>query len=303
MARIFLTMCAAGYLVSLIGIVFGRGIANNEPRFVLVAFGFWAVAWLPFATRSTQTTGMNIFLFCATAQIMVLLASLRQPGGLVLGLVSVMFLAMYVRAFHRVRTGRIIVALTAIGVLVALAISDLDLPVETYLVFVGSTVASGEMAGMISKYLISVVSVDPLTGVLNRAGWESAVAKVVLPPEHPDTQIVVMALDVDNFKAVNDVYGHHVGDKVLVDITDVLCARLPVSAVLARLGGDEFAVCFSANSARSLEFLRADVSSWIPAVSVGISRVEPMELDVTAAHRRADLNLYEVKRARHSGEH
>lgn len=85
---------------------------------------------------------------------------------------------------------------------------------------------------------------DPLTGLLNRRGLESSVEL------HKDSQtpFIVMLIDLDGFKAVNDTYGHKKGDDLLVLIARRLRHCSPLDAVIARIGGDEFAVLYADTS-------------------------------------------------------
>lgn len=76
---------------------------------------------------------------------------------------------------------------------------------------------------------------DPLTGLANRRGLEAAMAAA--PPDRP---LAVFFVDLDGFKAVNDVYGHDVGDLVLVEVGRRLAGAVRAGDTLARLGGDEF---------------------------------------------------------------
>jgi len=77
---------------------------------------------------------------------------------------------------------------------------------------------------------------DPLTGLLNRRGFDRAV-----PPELVGA---VLQIDLDHFKAINDEWGHATGDATLVAVSDALSASLRTRDVLARMGGEEFAVYF-----------------------------------------------------------
>ncbi|MFC7547546.1 putative bifunctional diguanylate cyclase/phosphodiesterase [Plantactinospora sp. GCM10030261] len=85
---------------------------------------------------------------------------------------------------------------------------------------------------------------DPLTGLANRRGLLRA-----LHAEDPDRPRVLLGLDLDGFKIVNDMRGHDVGDAVLVEVGRRLRANLRPGDVAARLGGDEFAVLTRANAA------------------------------------------------------
>lgn len=81
---------------------------------------------------------------------------------------------------------------------------------------------------------------DPLTNVFNRRRFMEVVESLI--GENEGASLVVLKIDLDKFKQVNDSYGHAAGDAVLVDTVDIMQASLREGDVLARLGGDEFVV-------------------------------------------------------------
>ncbi|WP_345713186.1 GGDEF domain-containing protein [Kineococcus glutinatus] len=83
---------------------------------------------------------------------------------------------------------------------------------------------------------------DPLTGLANRALLLDRLDRALLLAERSATAAGVLFVDLDGFKAVNDVHGHHVGDLLLVAVADRLRELLRPGDTLARLGGDEFVV-------------------------------------------------------------
>jgi diguanylate cyclase (GGDEF)-like protein/PAS domain S-box-containing protein len=83
---------------------------------------------------------------------------------------------------------------------------------------------------------------DPLTGTLNRARFEDELARSVDLVRRYGEPAVLLTLDVDRFRHVNDGYGHQVGDALLRRVAEVLRSRLRETDVLARIGGDEFGV-------------------------------------------------------------
>ncbi|WP_139279882.1 GGDEF domain-containing protein [Rhodococcoides yunnanense] len=86
---------------------------------------------------------------------------------------------------------------------------------------------------------------DPLTGLLNRRGLDSAVRDLWRESIDRQVSIAVAMVDVDKFKAVNDVYGHDAGDEVLVNISRRLETGVGDRGVVARTGGEEFVVVVS----------------------------------------------------------
>jgi diguanylate cyclase (GGDEF)-like protein len=83
---------------------------------------------------------------------------------------------------------------------------------------------------------------DPLTGLANRAGLDHAAARVLASAGRTGRHVLVVVIDLDDFKPVNDRYGHGAGDLVLTLTGTRLRNLFGAGAVIARLGGDEFAV-------------------------------------------------------------
>lgn len=88
---------------------------------------------------------------------------------------------------------------------------------------------------------------DPLTGLLNRRGFEQAVTPLIngIDGDQPVDAAILM-IDIDHFKQVNDTHGHLFGDKVIRTIAQVLRKSVGTEATVARLGGEEFAVLLPA---------------------------------------------------------
>ncbi len=89
--------------------------------------------------------------------------------------------------------------------------------------------------------LKQIANSDVLTGVANRLALEEYIAALETQPEGL-SQICVMAIDIDNFKCVNDQYGHIVGDQVITMIADQLKQHVRASDLIVRYGGDEFLI-------------------------------------------------------------
>lgn len=92
--------------------------------------------------------------------------------------------------------------------------------------------------------LLSLAHTDPLTGLLNRRGLQATLL-AALPNASSTHILAIYLLDLDQFKPVNDQYGHDVGDELLVVAASRLRATMRAADVVARLGGDEFVVMAS----------------------------------------------------------
>jgi diguanylate cyclase (GGDEF)-like protein len=143
---------------------------------------------------------------------------------------------------------------------------------------------------------------DLLTGIANRRAFLED-AQRVLPSKRNAT---LLLFDLDRFKAVNDRFGHEVGDAVLVGFCAVAGETLPETALFGRLGGEEFACLLvdvsPAAALETAESLRRTFSAiLLPelpdlriSVSVGVAQASP-DCDFTRLLRRADGALYAAK--------
>ncbi len=154
-----------------------------------------------------------------------------------------------------------------------------------------------------------LASHDALTGVLNRRSFEAALDSALAHVRRHGDQAAVLTLDVDNFKHVNDTYGHAAGDAVLRAAADALQQRLRATDELGRLGGDEFGVILSRTdpaAARTvarelvdaLRDLRVPVGERSVRVtaSAGLRALDPAEArDAGALLAEADMAMYDAK--------
>lgn len=147
---------------------------------------------------------------------------------------------------------------------------------------------------------------DHLTGLPNRLALEGELFRLA----DGDRSFSVLALDLDRFKPVNDLFGHHAGDLALIEVAQRLAAQLLPGEFLARIGGDEFVAIVRRNQRKDLVHLARDCIAAIGAplasvgrnVSVGVSLgIVPNGLGEPAAAllKQADRALYEAKR--HNG--
>lgn len=145
---------------------------------------------------------------------------------------------------------------------------------------------------------------DSLTGVYNRRYFFDVLLREIKRVEESGGKLSVILFDLDFFKAVNDSFGHDVGDKVLVEVTQAVQALIRREDVLARFGGDEFAILslgtgvFEAASVarRVEEAIRALGKRYgvVLGASFGVAEYIPRE-GVEAFLRRADTLLYQEK--------
>lgn len=94
--------------------------------------------------------------------------------------------------------------------------------------------------------MLTVIAVtDELTGLHNRRYFNQRLKEETARASREDSPIACIMMDVDEFKAINDTYGHEVGDTVLKAVAEILRNGVRVADVVARIGGDEFAILLS----------------------------------------------------------
>ncbi len=146
---------------------------------------------------------------------------------------------------------------------------------------------------------------DPLTGIMNRRAFEAHIAELERAGK-ASTNLGAMVIDVDNLKAINDRWGHDVGDTVLKCVANVLKAELGGIGMVARLGGDEFVAILSKADSPQVLAERADAVRMKlckpsfeggppPSVSIGVASSFAQPQSVHYLIRLADKALYEAK--------
>jgi len=103
------------------------------------------------------------------------------------------------------------------------------------------------------RYLEGLSITDELTGLLNRRGFQSELGRALARAQRAQEAGLLMLYDLDQFKAINDKYGHLAGDAVLCAVAALLQAKTRRIDYVARLGGDEFAVLLTHSSRAQAE--------------------------------------------------
>jgi diguanylate cyclase (GGDEF)-like protein len=162
-------------------------------------------------------------------------------------------------------------------------------------------------AGRMLKATRHLAEHDTLTGLPNRLLFDELVGSRLAEARRHGTSLALLAIDLDGFKAVNDMHGHPVGDAVLKAAALRISGLLRESDVVARLGGDEFAVLLGdagLGDARHvanklIDALSAPYPGVVPAVSgsVGIAMHPEAGHTVAELCGHADEALYEAKRS------
>lgn len=159
-----------------------------------------------------------------------------------------------------------------------------------------------------NRRLRRLVDHDPLTGLPNRILFYKHLDNSITQAQHHDSKLAILFIDLDNFKQINDSFGHLLGDRLLTKVAVRLQKSVRESDTVARLSGDEFAIIIEELSSENnasvvvkkliqslskpfeLDDLEIDVSA---SIGVSIFPLDGEDADVLV--RRADTAMYRVK--------
>jgi urea transport system substrate-binding protein len=161
---------------------------------------------------------------------------------------------------------------------------------------------------LLNTELHRLATTDPLTGLTNRREFLSAVHNELRRMQRHARPAAVFMLDIDHFKRLNDLYGHDVGDRALVEVARQVRQMLRSHDVFARLGGEEFAAFLPEtdidSALQTAERVRASVAALRLTVdhqpigftcSIGVTILDPLADTPESALKRADAALYAAK--------
>ena len=166
----------------------------------------------------------------------------------------------------------------------------------------------GMSLGSLLGRLRNMAHSDLLTGLANRRTLDQAVQREWALWQRHGRPFVLMMVDIDHFKRVNDTHGHHTGDRVLTEVSRRLRLAMRATDIVGRWGGEEFLVLSPSASeddaAVAAERLRQVVAAeaievdggWLQvSVSVGFALARSTDADAAAVLARADAALYDAK--------
>ena len=143
---------------------------------------------------------------------------------------------------------------------------------------------------------LRLAEMDSLTGLYNRGAYDGRLQEAVLRCVRQQEPLSLVLLDLDNFKQINDSYGHQYGDEYLKRMAQAMrdAARQHVD-IPCRMGGDEFAIIAFAERDVARRIAEAVLSAMDGRVSIGIAERRPDDT-INSLVGRADMALYEAKR-------
>ena len=163
----------------------------------------------------------------------------------------------------------------------------------------------------LEEHLRHLADHDPLTGLRNRRLFEHDLKVQVARSQRYGEVAGLMVIDLDDFKSVNDRYGHKIGDDVLKAVARALSRRLRETDLVARLGGDEFAILLPHIDADGMAVVAEGLERVIPgcsvdlgdsvlhpSASIGFAMIDERTPGSDEVLVEADMAMYASKRAR-----
>lgn len=155
------------------------------------------------------------------------------------------------------------------------------------------------------QFMLEKMQQDSLTGLYNKAAAQEHICRML---EDSSGKVAFFVLDIDEFKQVNDSYGHAAGDLVLIKFADALRAHFDKHDVVGRIGGDEFVAFMevedsdeAAGKAKELAgalcmYVETDSGMCGVTVSIGVTVASSTDIDFETLYKNADHALYQSKR-------
>ncbi len=184
--------------------------------------------------------------------------------------------------------------------------------VSYYIIFAG-VAAQGidEPYSLMAEELKDRALKDSLTGLYNRQGMIKLAQRQVELAARGENSLGVLLIDLDDFKGINDTYGHLVGDEVLVQFASLLAGSIRKGDVACRFGGDEFVIMIPDASHEELLAVKSRIyeqaSAWLEGderlkgldLSIGISFLNKGQShSIDGLINTADASMYEVKQSK-----
>ncbi|MGU3414845.1 putative bifunctional diguanylate cyclase/phosphodiesterase [Enterobacteriaceae bacterium C34A] len=198
---------------------------------VIALLASFAALWLTFRLRHEAAQVVLMRLGAAV------LMGIAIAGMHYTGMMAAQFPAEMPMAHHGVDGSWLAVLVSVVTLFIlgiTLLISMLDARLQARTSLLASSLAEA------NKELAQLALQDTLTRLPNRVLFEDRLSQAISKADREESAFALMFMDLDGFKAVNDAFGHDVGDKLLVAVTERLQQQLSGQFTLARIGGDEF---------------------------------------------------------------
>lgn len=284
--------CAIGVLV----IVLPHGSTATPAGWGAVA-GFAAAMSLWTLWKGAKQPMWVNYVLSMVALVAVNMAVVFAHDSPMAFAVSGLFLlpTIFTASFYPIRIFVLYLAAQAASSAVVLGHSGVSGAAGAWVVLVGTTSTVGLVVHVLQQALKVAATTDPLTGLANRRALEPVIGREIARCARLGHPLTLAVIDLDNFKDVNDEFGHQHGDRLLAEVSRAWCGELRTSDVLARAGGDEFVLLLPSTGAKqAVDVLNRLSRSTPQRFSAGVAPASP-GCSVEDIFREADKACYQAK--------
>ncbi|WP_432219272.1 GGDEF domain-containing protein [Pseudomonas kribbensis] len=294
--------------------LFLLGVARFTQRSLSRAWYLMFLAWLALLLLPEDPSWSKIMLVANSLLVAVLMlraSLLLRPHGksLSIGAVQLRYVLLIHGLFYFAK------AITAVlpGTLIDLAafrgtIIQISLVEGAMAIMLIALSMTGTERYRREKQIAELAARDPLTALYNRRALEVRAPRLLdqVSSARPGALLLI---DIDNFKLINDLYGHTAGDRLLISLSEMIRSQLPQDALAARLGGDEFVMLLGDASHEQIMVLGSELREQFQAMtaqayitpeavtlSIGAKVFDQPPASLAALIEQGDSALYESKR-------
>ncbi len=311
LGRYLVVLYAVGPLFGLLGLALPHAADANDAGILAVIGASYLAAAVIFIFRR-RLPEWSFDLAAGYGTVLISAAIYFSGSTTTAGAVYYLWVILGAAYFFDRPRVAIQLAIVAVGYAVALALKPAAPGmVQAWIVSIGTLsvaaallVHTRERVASLVRSLAEAADTDPLTELLNRRGFDKRLELEFERARRYETELSLISGDLDNFKQVNDRFGHQVGDDVLVEVGRLLHHYARRTDAVARLGGEEFALIVAGSDAEALvtaerlrERVRAAVADRYPwlTISFGIATYPTHGASVARLLRCADEALYAAK--------
>jgi diguanylate cyclase (GGDEF)-like protein/PAS domain S-box-containing protein len=253
-----------------------------------------------------------LFLAWTLSDFALIIAGTVVDGGTSCPLVIVLFLPVVFSAMSYPVRSVVIVSATSVLTYLGLALSEGGTNLAYTVSFAFILLCTGILSSWQAqnqnrqhRALSKASRTDPLTGCLNRRGFEERAKAELAAMRRSERDGAIVVLDVDKLKPVNDLFGHAAGDELLCWVVATLQGAVRQSDAIGRLGGDEFAIVLAEigfDDARDLTTRIGEALAERAPCSLGVALFPTDGEELEELTRKADSRLYGSRRGRYERE-
>lgn len=301
----YLILSIRGLLMvnTIILIIYLRNIKTRE-AYEWLTFS-WVLMGIGLLTVVDYTSPPDYVFHIVIDIIVILIVYFGIPNRLLLWFFAAILLStsvIYLMIFVKVNTSDVVVFTSVFALLL----------VNAGGLFITRRINNYKRKYFMTSYeLDQLASNDSLTGILNRRMFLELSEKELARYKRYDNDFLLLILDIDHFKNINDTYGHLEGDKVLKELVKIIQSRIRSSDIFGRIGGDEFGLLLLETSlekvsniagqireaCKSARIISEDKKEIKFTISVGLTETRKNDTNLDEIIRRADTALYKAKQA------